>query len=208
VLKIIQFETEQDVAEFGFRNVRQDDTNLLRSWELAGASHYDEYGVAYLLPQYQTELPKLSNVSLNCKNSFDLIPERYVVNAALSVLSKWMTTGQAPPHGQPIDFRGGKVVRDDNGNAEGGIRLPEMDAAIATNNYKNSGAGGAINALACPFLGNTVPFDAATLEALYPTHQDYVSQFTTSANAALNAGFLLRADYDEAVAAAQAAQVP
>jgi hypothetical protein len=54
-----------------------------RLWELAGASHYDVYGVAYLLPQYQTELPNLSKVSLNCKNSFDQVPERYVVNAAM-----------------------------------------------------------------------------------------------------------------------------
>jgi hypothetical protein len=208
-VKLLQMETEQDVAEFLYRLARQDDTDHLRTWELAGASHYDAYGVANLLPQYERDVPKLgSNIQLDCKNNLNEIPEHYVVNAALSALSKWMTTGQAPPHSPQIDFKRSKVVRDAYGNAEGGIRLPEMDAATATNNFDNRGAGGFINAFACPFLGNTVPFDTATLTTLYPTHQDYVSKFTSSAVAALNAGFMLQADYDEAVAQAQASPIP
>ena len=136
-----------------------------------------------------------------------------MVNAALSGLTKWITTGQTPPHSPRLDYANGKVVRDANGNAAGGIRLPQMEAATATNNYNNYGSIGAggnflINSFACPFLGNTVPFKKTKLQALYPTHQDYVAQFTAAADAALNAGFMVQADYDEAVAQAQAAEVP
>ena len=47
-----------------------------------------------------------------------------------------------------------------------------------------------------------------TLQSLYPTHADYVSQFTAAAQADLAAGFLTSYDYNQAVKAAQAAPVP
>jgi hypothetical protein len=46
------------------------------------------------------------------------------------------------------------------------------------------------------------------LKALYPTHADYVSKFTAAAASDLAAGFLTQADYNAAVAAAQASSVP
>ena len=57
-------------------------------------------------------------------------------------------------------------------------------------------------------FGDTVPFDAATLAALYPTHQDYVDAVSEAADGAVAAGFLLRADADAFVAAAEDADVP
>ena len=212
-LKILQLETEQDVFFFRYRLARQDNTELLRTWELAGASHYDDYGVSKLLPQYQRDLPQLGSIQLVCRNSLNKIPSHYIVNSALSSLAKWITTGQAPAQSPRLEYANGKVVRDANGNAVGGIRLPHMEAATATNNFNNygsitSGGNFFINSFACPFLGNTVPFSKAKLQALYSTHQDYVSKFTEAADAALNAGFLLQADYEEAVAQAQAAEVP
>lgn len=213
VLKVLQFETEQDIFMFLFRLARQDDTDYLRTWELPGASHYDDYGVGNLLPQYQRDFPALSSITLVCRNSLNKVPQHYVVNAALSHMAKWITAGAAPPQSPRIEYKNWQVVRDANGNAMGGIRLPELEAATATHNYANYGSisGGGnflVNSFACPFLGNTVPFDSETLEALYPTHGDYVSKFTDAADAALSAGFLLQADYDEAVAKAQAAAIP
>ncbi|MGC1508975.1 hypothetical protein FT643_04935 [Ketobacter sp. MCCC 1A13808] len=211
-LKVLQLETEQDVFMFLFRLARQDDTEYLRTWEIPGASHYDDYGVSNLLPQYQRDWPQLGSIELVCKNSLNKVPQHYVVNAALSGLAKWASDGQAPAHSTRIEYKNLKVSRDANGNALGGIRLPDLEAAIATHNYANYGVIGSgnwfVNAFACPFLGNTVPFDQAKLNALYPTHQDYVSKFTQAADAALEAGFLLPADHKEAIAGAQAADIP
>ena len=212
-LKILQFETEQDVFMFLFRLTRQDDTDYLRTWELPGASHYDEYGVTTLLPQYQRDFPALSDIALDCRNSLNQIPQHYVVNAALSSLRRWVINGEAPPQSPRIEYKFWQVVRDEHGNAEGGIRLPEMEVPTATHNYANYGALGRegnflVNSFACPFLGNTVPFDQEKLKQLYPTHEEYVTKYIEAADAALEAGFLLPADYEEAVAKAQAAEIP
>ena len=65
----------------------------------------------------------------------------------------------------------------------GGIRLAEIEAPVANETAQLCGLG-----------GTHVPFDAATLNSLYPTHADYVAKVTTAANAAVKAGFLLPAD--------------
>lgn len=211
-VKVIQLETEQDVFMFLFRLARQEDTGLLRTWEIPGASHYDDYGVSNLLPQYQRDFTAFSSIELVCQNSPSKIPQHYVVNAALSHFSKWIINGATPPHSPAIEYKNFKVLRDEHGNALGGIRLPHMEAPIATNNYANSGSfrGGNwfVNAFACPFLGNTVPFTKSKLESLYPTHEEYVEQFTRAADAAMEDGFLLPDDYEEAVSEAQAMEIP
>jgi hypothetical protein len=60
----------------------------------------------------------------------------------------------------------------------------------------------------CLLFGDTRPFDAATVAALYPTHKDYVDAVTESANSAVAAGFLRQAEADDIVAAAEDADVP
>ncbi|MDY6920030.1 MAG: alpha/beta hydrolase domain-containing protein [Pseudomonadota bacterium] len=212
-VKVLQFATEQDIFMFLFRLVRQEDNEYLRTWELPGASHYDDYGVSFLLPQYQRDIPIFSNVQLGCKNSLNKIPQHYAVNAALSHMSHWITSGVAPPQAPEIPYVNWQVERDEHGNARGGIRLPHLEVPTATHNYANYaslfGPGNfLVNSFACPFLGNTVPFSEAKLKELYPTHEDYVNKFTEAADAALEAGFLLPADYAEAVAEAEAAQIP
>jgi Alpha/beta hydrolase domain len=59
----------------------------------------------------------------------------------------------------------------------------------------------------CLLFGDTRPFDAATLAELYPRHQDYVDAVTASADGAVAAGFLRRADADDIVAAAEDADM-
>ena len=74
---------------FLFRLTRQDDTDYLRTWELPGASHYDEYGVTTLLPQYQRDFPALSDIALDCRNSLNQIPQHYVVTIFPARLSSF-----------------------------------------------------------------------------------------------------------------------
>lgn len=212
-LKVIQLLTEQDVFMFQFRLARQADNESLRTWEIPGASHYDNYGVSKLLPQYQREFPALSELQVTCKNSTNLMPQRYLVNTALDSLHNWVENGIAPPQAEPIEYRFFRVVRDQHGNARGGVRLPDIEVPVARHNYANYGWFGpgsyfVANAFACLFLGNTVPFSQDKLLQLYPSHENYVEQYTDAAKAALEAGFLLPLDYEEAVANAQQAPIP
>ncbi|GAA3160347.1 hypothetical protein GCM10020001_100630 [Nonomuraea salmonea] len=80
------------------------------------------------------------------------------------------------------------------------MRTPWMDAptAVLTGISPNDG-------LIERLFGETVPFDAATLETLYPGGAaDYLEAFGAATDAAVAAGFLLPADADEIKALAAA----
>jgi hypothetical protein len=131
---------------------------------------------------------------------------RYAENAAFQHLDRWARGGAAPPTAQPISMLFGLIiVRDGDQNALGGVRLPDLDAPVAA--YAPNNSGGNVPG-ACGLLGTTTPFTAARLRQLYPDHAAYVAKFTEAANRALRGGYLLRPDYDEAVARAQDAEVP
>jgi hypothetical protein len=129
------------------------------------------------------------------------------------------------------------VERDQYGNALGGVRLPDIQVPTETytpiNFYVPSEedltgpallselesifttleTGEITNTTVraeglCLLEGYYTPFSTATLQALYPTHADYVAKFTAAAQSDLAAGFLTEADYKSAVAAAQASSVP
>ena len=115
------------------------------------------------------------------------------MNAALRSLVRWVEQGARPASAPPISTQGETVVRDARGNALGGVRLPFSDVPVAV----LSGEG------PIGFSGLTVPFDQATLKALYPTADVYVQAVTTAAQAAVAKGFLLAADAQRLVEAAR-----
>jgi hypothetical protein len=133
-----------------------------------------------------------------------------VYNAAVDWLGRWVRKGEEPPHAPPLEFdeaaaaevagRGRGVAgsgekpvkRDEFGNVRGGIRLPEMAVPVAKESAELCGLG-----------GTHVPFEAATLNRLYPSHADYVSKVTAASESLVKAGFLLPADAAQEVDAAK-----
>ena len=85
------------------------------------------------------------------------------------------------------------LVLDANGETQGGVRTPWVD--VPTARLAGVGnSGGPIAALA----GVTEPFDAATLDRLYPGGKsEYLKKFEASLDAAIKAGFILPADRKE-----------
>jgi hypothetical protein len=129
------------------------------------------------------------------------------------------------------------VQRDRYGNALGGIRMPDISVPTQTYTainfflpsqqslnpaqllsalesiFTTLQTGAITNATVrdeglCLLEGFSSPFSTSTLQGLYPTHSDYVSTFTSAAASDLASGFLTPADYNAAVAAAQASPVP
>jgi hypothetical protein len=91
-------------------------------------------------------------------------------------------------------------VVDANGDVEGGVRTPWVDAPTA----RLSGLGQAGGGFAVLF-GVTEPFDKAKLDKLYPGGRaDYLARFDASLNRAVKGGFILRADAPEIRALARA----
>jgi len=129
------------------------------------------------------------------------------------------------------------VERDQYGNALGGIRLPDITVPVqrfSAINFSQPGQQslnpaqllttlenifttlqtGVItdttlrNEGLCLLEGYYAPFSTPVLQALYPTHADYVAKYTAAAASALASGFLTQADYNATVAAAQASPIP
>jgi hypothetical protein len=128
------------------------------------------------------------------------------LNAALRRLNRWVRKGKVS--GGPFSPRlevspaPPEIVRDARGNALGGIRTPQVDVPIATLSGLGQSGGGF-----CGLFGTTVPFDAATLAALYPTHDAYVKAIVRSARQASRAGFITRIDTTAIKAAAMESNV-
>lgn len=178
---------------------RQPDTASFRTWEVAGDSHVDQQFVAMSRPLGSRD--GLTNPPVTCERPpFSHVPFHYVMNAAFDHLVRWVRDGIAPPSAPPIDVSAvgppAVVVRDDAGNARGGIRLAEHAVPTGINTGQNSGPG------FCRLYGSHVEFDAAILTSLYPTHAAYVAAVKAATDKNVAAGFLLRADGDRTIAAA------
>lgn len=125
-------------------------------------------------------------------------PARYAVMANLHQLDQWLRNGIVPVQPPRTTFdASGEMVRDELGHPLGGVRLPPLDVPVAR-----------YLATTCELFGHTLALDPVTLQGLYPTHDDYVTEFEGAANAAVSAGWLLDTDRDELVAMAEASAIP
>jgi hypothetical protein len=185
--------------------VRQD-TARVRTWEVAGTAHADKYGVDQYNVANARDRAINDGAPTTCDKPINSMTFRYAENAAFDHLVRWARGGAAPPTAQPIrTLLGVIVVRDQDGNALGGVRLPDLDVPVAA--YGPNNSGGNVS-FACLLLGTTTPLSQSRITALYPDHATYVARFTAAADQAVRAGVLLRTDRDEAVARASAAPVP
>jgi hypothetical protein len=141
----IQLNTEGDLEELDASYVRQSDTNFLRTWELAGASHIDAHEAEYELATIGREVPtlplvkcsfgivsKIGSVSIH---DADNLPVWEAEDATLADMQRWLTQGVAPPHGNQIatnPFWFNTIFRDQFGNALGGTRLPDIQVPTET----------------------------------------------------------------------------
>jgi hypothetical protein len=197
--------TETDLFGLGFEKALQPDSAVLRTWQMAGTSHADQSTLDYGI-QSGRQWDKTSVVPDFTKlcGSINDGPETYIVSAAFAALNTWVTSGQAPPHAPALKVNGSAIERDALGNALGGIRTPAVDAPTET----LSGEFTPGKSVICSLFGSRMPFSAARLQQLYPTHADYVAKVKASATAAVKAGFLLQPDADEIIQRAEAAPVP
>jgi Alpha/beta hydrolase domain len=199
---------EYDVG-FGEANVRQPDTNVFRSWEIAGTSHVDHH------LRLSREPMELRDIGTSSEAAFSpgcgvptvgtRVPLQYVLAPGLDLLARWVDKKVPPPSAPPITIESTgtpiKISRDHNGLALGGIRLAEVAVPTAVNNGTNTGPG------ACGRWGYYKPFDLATLNKLYPTHEAYVSAVERVTSENLKAGFILKADAESTIRAAKESMI-
>jgi Alpha/beta hydrolase domain len=210
---VITVLTETDLMDSGipgFRRARQPDTDRLRIWEVPGTAHADNYSFSVgVMDSPSLPVAKLAAgweptnkiLGTELAKPINNAPQHhYVVQAALWNLDRWIRTGQPPSQAAPIRLKEGgqpgapaSFALDANGLAEGGVRTPWVDAPTA----RLSGVGNSGGQLGF-LVGASEPFDAATLDRLYPGgKREYLKKVETSLSSAIKAGFILAADRQE-----------
>ena len=182
--------------------VRQPDTDRFRFWEVAGAAHGPRLHMERIMP-------KMARDGAVLPASFDPaflgpVPWAPVLDSALAQFPVWLDGGAAPSHQPLIEVTGSpaQIVRDANGNALGGVRVPEHDVTFTRNVGALEEAGPA------GLLGIWSPLPDDVIRSLYRDQADYVAQFTSSAEAARSCGVLRAVEAAESIAAASARKVP
>lgn len=162
-------------------NVRQADTDRFRYWESAGTSHTAYQSQLVRAAKYQREF-KLPSPVLDDMNR---IPLTSFYDSATHHLNRWVNGGEPPPRQPLITFAGdpADVARDVHGIAQGGARLPQVEAPVAMN-------------CAIPLeptrglllRGSSSVFGAEKLKALYGSETAYLKQFGQAAERAVQNG--------------------
>jgi hypothetical protein len=181
---VFELQAEGDVV--GVLNsvaVRQADTDTFRLWEVAGTAHADAYLVG----------PLADAVAARCGAPVNAAPLHLVAKAALRHLDAWVRGGTAPPSAPLVAVTSEdpiEIVRDADGIALGGIRLPPVEVPVDV----LSGIPGPNPDLLCILFGSTTPLPAERLAERYASRQDYLQRYEASADAAIAAGFVLEED--------------
>jgi hypothetical protein len=214
---VLTFQSETDVVTLGGGRARQPDSERFRLWEVAGAAHFDTYGLVAAHADREgipvEELaghlaPTAQVMGMSAASPVNSGPQQhYVLHAALSHLVRWVREGAPPPAAPRLETRdasGSALVRDELGIARGGIRTPWVDAPSAVLSGEPPGGDGFL------FLfGRTAPLAPEALARLYPGGPlEHASKFEAATRAALRAGFLLDADADEIRALARHGRQP
>jgi len=185
---------------------RQPDSDTLRIWEIAGASHVDYWWIMYR--QALAVRDGLPPPNLTCRPEVGShVPMRYVLNAGYDHLTRWVLRNNPPPPATPIVVTSvgppAVIARDGNGIALGGIRQADVEAPIATNRGDQPGITPGCSNL----YGQHVAFDEGKLAQLYPTHADYVRAVTQAVRDNVRDGFVLKEDAEEIIRRARNSSV-
>jgi len=189
---VIVVETETDLLGYlRFLPARQDDTDRLRLWEVAGAAHADRSIIG--------EFEEL----LGCADPVNRGQQRFVVRSALRHLDEWVEGTSVPPTAERIavtevDGRSVFVV-DDVGNAVGGVRTPCVDVPVEV----LSGLAAPGSSRVCQLFGRTIPVPEVTLRERYASAEAYRERYEAAVDAVIDAGFALIEDRDELLADAR-----
>jgi hypothetical protein len=192
---ILQSETDI-VSVIGYYPARQEDSDRIRLWEVAGTAHADRYLLGPVAD------------AVDCGAPINEGPQHFVVKSALRSLDRWVRDGTPPPAAprltvEEVDGRP-TIERDVDGIAVGGIRTPQVDVPVDV----LSGDPGPSTSVICLLLGSTRPLPTERLVELHTDRATYEQRYGDAAAAVVDAGFVLPEDRDVLLADAAPERVP
>jgi Alpha/beta hydrolase domain len=138
--------------------VRQPDSDTFRFWEMAGTAHGGgesaEAMTAVLVRDGISE-------GLPVVEGRNTIAWDYIARAGLERLVEWIDTKSPPTSIPPIVLNEAGIVRDDIGNAEGGVRVPEVVAPLGVH------VGMKTELSAAALMGQSTPLSSERIHELY-----------------------------------------
>jgi hypothetical protein len=205
--KAMRVFTENDVIRGALvptQNVS--DSDVLRTWQIAGASHVPAYATAPDATNFRTTLGGIQTrefgpaTPIQCTNPGpSQVSSWAVFHAAYDALDDWVRRGVAPRRAEPLAIANptppATILRDTNGIALGGIRLPDVDVPVGLNDGINSAANltNPLNAF-CILYGTHRDFTADQLHALYNSNGDYRDQVSDQLRRLVGQHFVLPSD--------------
>jgi hypothetical protein len=167
--------------------VRQPDTERFRTWEAAALTHVSFQAQLTRNEKYRRDFGVAPPAPSQAINRIYIQP---YYDAALHHMNRWVNGGPPPPAQPLIAFTPeGEVIRDENGIARGGVRMPQAAAPVAMNSSIP-----VADDFAGRLRGSNEPFGAAKLDALYGDEATYLARFKDAAEAAVKAGHLMPRD--------------
>lgn len=216
---VFVFETESDVYFSNAADRLHDyPSGPYRLWEVAGSSHYDDYGLTIgptdtgngqgaiknLAAEQNPPTDPEPGVLPSCTLPINTGGMHWVLDAAVHWLNRWVVNGTPPPRAPLLALTQRSPVvfhLDANGNVLGGARSPQVNAPVAA-------LGGVGNSPAfCALFGTTAPFTTNHLKTLYKTHRQFVSRWDKATAKDVKAGYLLPADAVELNESAARSQI-
>ncbi len=200
---VIFVQSEAEVRTAALNGVRQDDSALVRWWEVAGSAHYDQYSFTNSFRVdngndraiFQEWFASMRNPTaqpipglITCPSPINTGPRTFVMRAAIRALDNWIMSGTPAPSGGRLEIASlapFAFALDAQGNVLGGIRHPAVDAPVAT--FTSPSQGGFC-------YGTTVPLTAEQLTSLYRNKGGFNSAWVQATQNAVQAGFLLNED--------------
>ena len=196
--KLLRINTEREIVA-GQAAIRQPDSNIFRSWEIAGASHVDYWFMTYR--QALVARDGLAPFNYQCdKQPLSHVNNKYVLNAGYAQLVDWIFRNRPPAVANPIVVTSVSptvIPRDTNGLVSGGIRLATVEVPTATNDGVNGSTG------FCGLYGSHTPFPDSKVQQLYPNHQTYVDAVRDVTQKNLRDRFIVSEDAAEMIDAAE-----
>ncbi len=201
---VVRLLTEGDVLT-SF-SMRRDDSDvpgdLYRLYEVAGSPHMDaayyrhmpftEDQVAAGQPAFLSNWP----LGYNCEVDIPMADHpvfTYAANATLENIDRWVREGVPAPRADRIGVRNGGTaqaafVKDEYGNAVGGVRSPYLDVPAATFHAKTPGPA------VCGNLLRLEPFSWPQLESLYGSPAGYAANVAESVDRLVGERWLTASD--------------
>lgn len=222
---VVEIQGEREVERYlqlfgaGSLTYRRPDSDVYRLYEVPGQPHLGTR-VGELAPFYanwKCDYPGASfpynsypagSFLTSDSSVATQFPHAFIDDMGLRNLVDWVTKGIVPPHADPIEVEGTTVVRDDFGNALGGVRSSYLDVPIATYMAISTNDPATPPGSRCDMIGFQIKFSAAELKDLYGNHGGYVSAVNGRLNQLVKERWILKRDANQLRVEAAHANIP